>query len=90
MMDTWQPIETAPKDGTHIRLRFRDAFGYYDGHGEDSWSGTGWVAHTPHGLVKVKALATHWKPLLKTPKKTKKLEGRHTGAQKAPRAEDAP
>ena len=87
MMDTWQPIETAPKDGTHIWLRFRDALGYYDGHGENSWNGTGWVAHTSHGLVRIQALATHWMPL----EKREKLKGSNQGAQKAPtRAEDAP
>ena len=29
-MGEWQPIETAPKNGTLCQLQFRDRFGSYD------------------------------------------------------------
>lgn len=58
----WQPIETAPKDGTHIQL-YRPVMqfvGYYGG--EDS----GWRHNAP-GLDAIWPLPTHWMPLPPTP-----------------------
>ena len=59
----WLDIETAPRDGTVIRLRFRDPFGFYDGHGRDSWVDGRWVDNTAHGQVVIMMQPTHWQPL---------------------------
>ena len=62
---TWQPIETAPKDGTRVLLwnGYRRAIGWYS-HYEDSSSG--WHRQTligePLGLRDI-APETHWMPL---------------------------
>ena len=61
----WQPIETAPKDGTRVWLwnGYRRAIGWYS-HYEDSSSG--WhrqaLIGEPLGLRDI-APETHWMPL---------------------------
>lgn len=66
-MSDWQPIETAPKDGTTVLL-YRycepwDVFGY--GAWEESHSVAGWIAHgffEPPGNLGL-AAPSHWMPL---------------------------
>jgi hypothetical protein len=64
---TWQPIETAPKDGTRVllanrRYRFVDAGHYWRNankrHPRKRWVWNGWPRHEP----------THWQPLPAPPK----------------------
>jgi hypothetical protein len=64
----WQPIETAPKDGTYIDLwadnfRFADAF-WFDPKTDDRWHGIeeGWVFHS-EGFEYVWVTPTHWMPI---------------------------
>lgn len=54
---TWKPIETAPKDGTHVLL-FRPEINFVG-----YWSGTrrAWIAST-HSYPAGPA-PTHWMPL---------------------------
>ena len=52
----WRPIETAPKDGSHVLL-FRPEIvfcGY--------WSKKGWTISAP-GLPLMLPSATHWRPI---------------------------
>lgn len=58
----WQPIESAPKDGTHIQLFRPDIqfVGYYGG------ANSGWIINAPD-LPAIRPLPTHWKPLTKMP-----------------------
>lgn len=58
-MCEWQPIETAPKDGSNVFLYCTDridhfAIGYYD----EAWFAVGHFRPEP----------THWMPLPKPPK----------------------
>jgi len=64
-------METAPKDGTRIRLRYRDGLGYYAGHGECSWNEGCWINNTNCGPVKIAVTPVHWM-LLPTPPKLEK------------------
>ena len=65
----WQPIETAPKDGTRILLAWGGAtvVGFYLDNTSDShpWGWKGWTVPsmepTPRGLI------THWMPLPEPP-----------------------
>lgn len=59
----WEPIETAPMDGTHIQLyRPNTQFiGYYGG------ANSGWRHNAP-GLISVWPLPTHWRPLHDPPR----------------------
>lgn len=61
--DGWQPIETAPRDGTRVRLLCsgREDFGFYQDYTErmlpgDTLSGE-WSTEYGHGEP------THWRPL---------------------------
>lgn len=60
-MGEWQPIETAPKDGTVCHLRFKDALGYYSYpydcflHDDGSW----YLIQPP---TQLSGQPTHWRP----------------------------
>ena len=61
-MNKWEPIETAPRDGSHILL-FRAEIqyvGYYGG------SKSGWIINAPE-LPLMRPLPTHWMPLPDAP-----------------------
>jgi hypothetical protein len=64
----WQPIETAPKDGTAILLWAPYyAWSVWQG----CWSGTGWIVPNPvigddlsvAGHLPLGGYPTHWQPL---------------------------
>lgn len=58
----WQPIETAPKDGSHVQL-YRPEIqfvGYYGG------ADSGWRINAP-GLPAMWPQPTHWRPLPAAP-----------------------
>lgn len=59
----WQPIETAPKDGTVIALR-RDKYVYSGRWGNGTYN-TGWLAHGSYMVFAFSPLnpPTHWMPL---------------------------
>lgn len=65
-MSEWQPIETAPKDGTHVLMYRRQDISEawwqkkFIGEGYE-WGGTGW-AYPDF------APPTHWMPLPEPPK----------------------
>jgi hypothetical protein len=54
---SWQPIETAPKDGTPILL-----WTYWEHYAVGAWDGTGWY----DGQYSWSD-ATHWMPLPASP-----------------------
>ena len=64
----WQPIETAPKDGTRVLL-FVPPYGPSTGHYKDrsNWgpSASNWYAHA---ALNKEAEPTHWMPLPEPPK----------------------
>ncbi len=92
MMDAWQPIETAPKDGTQVLVWSGQEFAvveyYQDKDGTSFWE----IGHTPGARCFAAIALTHWMPLPEPPGEMKKpQEGSNPGAQKAPtRAKDAP
>lgn len=65
--ERWQPIESAPRDGTYILL------GYADSHSEEGrwmgdasrnhWGETGWFASDDDVLCEHPSKPTHWRPL---------------------------
>lgn len=58
-IENWQPIETAPKDGTRL-LVFSPVDGVVSSHWEaGTWQGLPWRA--PHNAAK--AAPTYWMPL---------------------------
>lgn len=57
----WQPISTAPSDGTRIRLRFRDALGYYEVR-EDCFLHDDGKFYRIDPPWQISKLPTHWKP----------------------------
>ncbi len=61
-MSEWKPIDTAPKDGSHMLLyRPESQFvGYYGG------ANSGWRIDAP-GLPAMFPLPTHWMPLQDLP-----------------------
>lgn len=70
--DDWQPIETAPTDGTEVILchMYSDGsdwqcIGYHTGHGRGGWTtGKQWMTEVP----------THWRPMLAPPRSSVKAE----------------
>lgn len=72
-MTDWQPIETAPRDGTPI------IFGYYDGTvcegywmgdpTRNHWGETGWFAIDSDVLTEHPWLPDEWMPFPPPPKK---------------------
>lgn len=58
----WQPIETAPKDGTHVQL-YRPVIQFVGFWGGDN---SKWCAVAP-GQPSLRPLPTHWKPLSNPP-----------------------
>jgi len=78
----WQPIETAPKDGTRILALLR--WGYSDGTAGEAqtviyWYGGGlfWVVPIPMNYVQgldSDVAPTHWMPLPKPPERVREVE----------------
>lgn len=66
MRDEWQTIETAPKDGTPIRV-----YGPCPTHGKYEgpavWKGRKWQKLHRAGFFNMEAYPTHWMPLPKPP-----------------------
>lgn len=63
-MSAWQPIDTAPRDGTELLLwgpcrRFPDEGCYRADANVGWWSAGSWITRTPREVC----LATHWQPL---------------------------
>lgn len=61
----WLDIETAPRDGTYVRLKFgddetseADEYGPYIG----AWVNDGWLDRTGSDYGYGAAYPTHWKP----------------------------
>lgn len=69
LAEEWRPIETAPKDGSHIILWRRDiqAVGYY-GAGCDDWVVVSLPACLFRHLGSRDTTPTHWMPLPASPK----------------------
>lgn len=60
----WQPIETAPNDGTPIRVTGPDkneVTHRYDGPAR--WNGFAWEKLHRHGFLNMRAYPTHWMPM---------------------------
>lgn len=60
---TWQPIETAPVDGTRVLL-FVPPYGAMSGHFDKYGTGRRWNAHS---AINREAQPTHWMPLPEPP-----------------------
>lgn len=68
-MTSWQPIETAPKDGSSIDVwgkhgRYPDAFWGLPPYGQRCWCTEQW--HTTYDEVyaqKIEPQPTHWMPI---------------------------
>ena len=63
----WQPIETAPKDGTAILLAQKVAEGFGPGVAAGSWQTHAKVWWGVCGSGLVLHLPTHWQPLPEPP-----------------------
>lgn len=61
-MSEWQPIETAPKDGTIILLWYKAI-----GHEMAFWNGKSWDDGDFYDNLGSDADFTHWMPLPKAP-----------------------
>lgn len=57
----WQPIKTAPSDGTRIVLRFHDSLGYYELRGECFLHDNG-KFYRIEPPCEIGRPPTHWKP----------------------------
>lgn len=67
MISEWQPIDSAPKDGTFILL-FTPS-GIVECRYEDSWEPQGcYSTYDGHGCVALNDTPTHWMPLPTPPK----------------------
>ena len=65
MADLWQPIETAPRDGTVVDLWSVRGFRYTNAAwdlvgGEETW---GWTDSYNHAFIEDAGPFTHWQPL---------------------------
>lgn len=76
-LTAWQPIETAPKDGTNIRA-YGTRHGSW-GYSEDelvsidaAWHGTGrrWIDVRDQAFIQRRFTPTHWMPLPTPPERT--------------------
>lgn len=65
MVPEWQPIETAPKDGTEILIYSRYGDQYVVSY-DDSFIRAPWRIRNEEGLNE--NIPTHWMPLPETPK----------------------
>jgi len=64
----WQPIETAPKDGTQVLLHLSDGQATVAEYVMATDGFAGWeVAHTERGAIYLMIRATHWMPLPEPP-----------------------
>jgi hypothetical protein len=70
--ELWQPIETAPKDGTPILLGFPDS---HSGEGRwmgdssrNHWGEVGWFEFSDDVLCDRPSKPTHWQPLPPPPR----------------------
>jgi hypothetical protein len=59
-MSEWQPIETAPKDGS-------DILAWWNGHAVISWNARQQSWESDDGMVAAKTHPTHWMPLPEPP-----------------------
>lgn len=65
----WQPIETAPKDGTHVLTWWAGAvrIGWIEGAGQSHDGGDWWNTHERFATRPAEARPTRWMPLPATP-----------------------
>lgn len=67
----WQPIETAPRDGTLCALRFRDRLGPYEVHDAHFFHDDGfWYRVEPPTRIELRPVA--WMPLPEPPSEVAK------------------
>jgi len=76
-MTNWQPIETAPKDGTEILGLYLSTGPYPPDYSIVEWDGSGWVGkcdgyrsiehQSDFGTSYNHPFLTHWMPLPKPP-----------------------
>lgn len=62
----WQPIETAPRDGTHILVATEGTIGlvWWEDYAVELYDGVGWRDHGDMGWGgMIGAEPTHWMPL---------------------------
>lgn len=68
-MNEWQPIETAPKDGSDLLLFVRTRHGRRETAVLPGfWMGPFWVTFNHDGAISNSADPTHWMPLPEPPK----------------------
>ena len=60
---TWQPIETAPRDGTHILVLMEDAVIEAWWHGSGEWNAVIVSSHGCGCCSRENDEPTHWMPL---------------------------
>lgn len=64
----WQPIETAPKDGTRLDLWSENGWRYPNAAWDWVGDGMGWTDAHHHGSIEEGGPFTHWMPLPEPPK----------------------